>query len=111
MAQTLVNLDSSKVISKLDTYNYTIPSTGVYLIQVQMIEIPPSALSIVIKQNTVSKASSVAPAAAQQIVNTQILLRCAASDAISIEVTSATAGEAAPNQIKGLIMIQPVALS
>lgn len=111
MAQTLLNMDSSKVISSLDTYNYAIPATGVYLIQVQMTENPPSALSVVIKQNTVSKISSAAPAVAQATLQTQILLRCAAADAISIEITSATANEAAPNVIKGIINIQPVALA
>lgn len=111
MAQTLINMNKSKVVSSLDTYNYAIPATGVYLIEVQMTENPPSALSIVIKQNTVAKASSTAPTPLQEIQNTQVLLRCAAADAISIEITSATAGEAAPNKIKGIINIQPVALS
>ncbi len=111
MAQTLQNMESTKVISSLDTYNYTIPAAGQYLIQVQMNEIPPSALSVVIKQQTVAKATSDAPAAAQGIVNLQVLLNCALSDVISLEITSATAGEAAPNQIKGIINITPVSLA
>lgn len=107
MSILLQNMDSSKVISSLDTYNYTIPASGMYVIDVQMSELPPSQLSIVIKQNSVSKAASSAPAAAQQILDLRIVLNCSANDVISIEITSALAAEAAPNVIKGIINIHP----
>lgn len=107
MAITLQNMDSSKVISSLDTYNYTIPSSGMYMISSMISEIPTSSVSVLIKQNGVTKATSSAPTTAQQEIDLQILLNCATSDVISFVISSSAAREAAPNQIKGILNIRP----
>ncbi len=107
MAITLQNMDSSKVISSLDTYNYTIPADGMYVISASVSEIPTSSLSILIKQNGSTKLTSDTPTAAQQIVDARIVLNCAESDTIAIVISSSLAREAAPNQIKGIINIHP----
>lgn len=111
MAITIQNLDSSKVISSLDTYNYTVPAAGIYNISAQMNEIPTSSLSVVIKVNTVTKASSATPTANQSIVDLQLQYNCALNDIISFVVSSSAAVEAGSNQIKGIINIQPVSLA
>lgn len=107
MAQTLQNMDQSKVISSLDTYNYEIPANGMHMIHVQMNEVPPSGLSVVIERNSVQVASSGTLAASQSIIDLQIVLNCTAGDDISIIVSSSEAEEAAPNAVKGIINIHP----
>ncbi len=107
MSIILQNMDSSKVVSSLDTYLYTIPADGMYMISVKMTEIPQSSLSVVISQNSSQKAASSTPAAAQQVVDLQIVLNCEADDEIEIAISSSLAREAGPNEIKGLINIHP----
>lgn len=108
MSQVLVITDSSKVLSQLDAYNYTVPQAGTYNVSVQMSEIPPSGLSIVIQQNSVSKASSAAPSAAQSNMNLQISLNCSISDVLSVVLSSSQASDKQLNVVKGIVNIQRV---
>lgn len=107
MATTITGIMQAKVISNLDTYNHTALQNGVYTVHVQMNEIPPSGLSVVIKQNSSTIVSSSAPAATQSVIDVQALINCAINDVIGIVITSSNAQEAAPNVIKGILKITP----
>lgn len=105
MAQTIVRIDQSLVTRSLDTYNYTVAQAGMLVVDVQMGEVPPSGLSIVIQKNSVTQVSSTAPAAAQSIVDLRTILNCAANDVISVILSSSSAIDQGLNSVKGLINI------
>lgn len=107
MAQILPGIESSHVISRLDTYNHTAELASMYKVSVVMNEIPPSGLSIIIEQNGSPVASSAVPASGQQIVQLQTVLNCAVSDLISVVISSSLAAETGPNIVKGIINIHP----
>lgn len=105
-------MDSSKVVSQLDTYTYVVPASGLYDVSAQMHELPPSALSVVIQLNGSTKASSAAPAASQAVLDLQVRsLKCAASDTISFIISSSQASDNALNAVKGILNIHPFSLS
>lgn len=105
MATTITGISKSKVISNLDTYNHTIGTNNMYTIKMDVSELPPSGVSIVIQQNGSTKLTTVAPASTQQLVSAQITLSCAVNDVISVIVSSSQARESAPNVIKGILNI------
>lgn len=105
MAQTITRIDQSKVISQLDTYNHTALQNSMYMVSVDMSEVPPSGISIVINQNGSPKATSTAPSATQSNIKLQVVLNCAASDVIGIAITSSNAIDKALNGIKGILSI------
>lgn len=105
MAQTISKISRSQVISSLDTYNHTALANSMYMVNVQMNEIPPSGLSIAIKQNGTTKVTSIAPAAAQSAISVQIVLNCSVNDIIGVVVSSANASDTGRNVVKGLINI------
>lgn len=109
MAQTIVRVDQSLVTRALDTYNYTVPAAqaGMFVVDVQMGELPPSGLVIDIQQNSVSQAMSSAPAAQQAVLDLRKILNCAASDVISVVLSSVQNSDKQLNSIKGLINIRP----
>ncbi len=106
MATTLVKSFQSNVINRLDTYNLTVPTTNTYSVDVQMTELPPSGLSIVIEKNSSPVASSAAPAATQGILDLQTKINCTASDVISVVISSSNVNDEQLNTVKGLINIR-----
>jgi len=106
MATTLIKNYQSNVINALDTYNYTVPSASLESVSVSMTEIPPSGISILIQQNGSTKASLSSPAAAQSVLNLQVILNCASSDVISVIISSSSAIDQQLNTIKGIINIR-----
>lgn len=107
MATNISGIFQTKVLSNLDTYNHTALQTSMYVVEVQMNEIPPSGLQIQIKQNGSTKATSVAPTAAQQALNLRIILNCAANDVIAVILSSSAASDSGPNAVKGILKITP----
>lgn len=107
MSQIVSNLlYNSQAVTQLDTYNYTIPAAGSYQIQVTANEIPPSGLSMVIQQNSSTKATSTTLAAAQNTINLQVPLVCAQGDTISFILSSSTPSDQMPNSFKALLNIR-----
>lgn len=106
MAQTVTGIESSKVISNLDTYNHTTLAAGLYTVSLSMNEIPPSGVSIAIQLNASTKITSVAPSSTQSHVSVSLTMNCATSDLISVVVSSATASDANKNAVKGILSIR-----
>lgn len=105
MSTTITNLISSKVISNLDTYVYTTLTTGLHVARLTINEIPPSGITITLKQNSTTIATTSAPNAAQQVVEIMATLAITAGDTISFVVASSTASDALPNSFKGILNI------
>jgi len=110
MSTTITGIFQSKVISNLDTYNHTALTAGPYMVKVDVSELPPSGLTIAIKQNSTTIATSVAPTAAQGVVSLQAVIFCSVNDVIGVVLSSSQASDSAINSIKGILNIHPGAV-
>jgi hypothetical protein len=96
----------SSTLTGLGTYTYTIQTAGLYNISATSLVIPPSSVSIVIKQNGSTIATSNTPSAVQQAINVGLLDHsCAANDVISFVVNSSATSDSLPNTTKTLMNI------
>lgn len=104
MAETLL-INQPFVIVGLDTMNYTIPSTGLYNVHVESTEVPPSGISIVVKNNgsTVFTAPTLSPT--QGAIQFKYGFLATAADAISVVLSSAVAFDSQLNTVKSTITI------
>lgn len=105
MSTSLGNVLWTKVISNLDTYTYTINTVGDHNVSCQMTMQPGSSLSIVIKQNGTTIATSTAPSSTQTQVSLSVGLLCASGDALQVIVSSTAPSDSAINTVKGIIKI------
>ena len=107
MSQTIVPGRTQEiVVSQLDTYNHTAMNAGNYTVSVSINEIPPSSISVVIQLNLVTKATSIAPSATQELIQLQQVIDCAVNDVISVIISSSNPAEALPNIFKGQINLR-----
>jgi len=107
MAQIITREDQSTVISNLDTYNHTAQSTSMYVVSASLTEIPPSSVSIVIKQNGSTKATSDAPSATQSAIKLRTILNVTSGDTLTIVISSTDPAESGANIIKGIVSFRP----
>lgn len=105
MSTTIGPLISSKVYSSLDTYDYTVLSAGLHNVAVKVTIPAGSALSVVIKKNSTTLATSVAPVPGQLVVDLQVNTAFAVNDVIHIQLTSTAAADASLNVLKAIIDI------
>lgn len=106
MAQTITGITQTKILSILDTYNHTAATANMYMVKVDVTETPPSGLIITIQQNSSTVVSTTtAPASTQQLVSLQTVINCAASDVISVILSSSSAADKALNNIRGTLNI------
>ena len=103
MATTISNMLQSKVINALDTYQYTLATTAPHLAKIQLTEVPPSSISIVIKQNSTTLATSTAPAATQNHIELAVPFMGTSGDVIQFVITSTD--DAKLNTIKGILQV------
>jgi hypothetical protein len=89
----------------LGTFTYTAALAGVYFVSAQSSVLPPSGLSIVINQNGSPVMTSAAPSAAEQTVNLQDQINCAASDVITVVISSSNANDLMLNTVKTIITL------
>jgi len=111
MATTITNLISSKVISNLDTYNYTVGEAGLHYVNLAINELPPSGITITIQLNGTPVVVSPAPAAQQQVVQLATTMNNTAGDVISIIVASSTPSDQGPQSFKGILTIKRGAIN
>lgn len=102
----ILNLNSPFMLTGLDTLTFTIPSTGLYSVQVQSTEVPPSGIVIVVKQNgsTVYTAPTLTPT--QGAVQFRQVFNFTAADAIQVVLSSGSAIDSVANNVKSTIYIQ-----
>jgi hypothetical protein len=104
MAETLL-LNQPFVTSGLDTLNYTVPSAGLYYVNVQLTEVPPSGLSVVVNQNGSPVFTSPALSPTQIAQQFKYAQAYAAADAISVVISSASAVDSVINNVKSTITV------
>jgi len=96
----------SNIISQLGTWTHTTTQASLYSMSVQLLELPPSGISVLIQHNGSTIATASAPAASQQLINLQALnIFCAQGDTISTVLSSANPSDALPNIFKALISV------
>jgi hypothetical protein len=107
MATTITSFSHQYQINALDAYNYTIQTAGVHIVKVRISDVTtPAGITVVIKQNGTTLATASAPAAQSgKPITLNVLANCAVNDVMSVVVTSTTASDSAPNQIRGTINI------
>jgi len=117
MTDSLSQVQSSPFVG-LGTQTYTVPSAGNYTVGVQC-TIPyvtgtsadsasttgASACQILVKLNGTTKLTLNNPTPTQASLSGSVNIACAASDAITVVVSSANAAFAVPNAVKGIINI------
>lgn len=104
MAETL--LINQPLISGLDTWNYTVPTAGLYSVHVELTEVPPTGLSAVIKQNSSTVFTAPTITATQIAQQFKFGFLAAAADAIQVVISSSTAIDLVANNVKATVTIQ-----
>jgi hypothetical protein len=106
MSNVLV-LNKPQVLSGLGTMTYVIAADGLYSVRVVSTEVPPSGVTIVVKQNGATKYT--APVLAQTQGSIQFKfspLVCVATDVIDVILSSAQAIDSQINNVKSSISIE-----
>lgn len=110
MAEVLI-LNQPQVTAGLtsgsDTLNYTVPTggAGIYNVQVQLTEIPPTGISVIVKQNSTTKytAPTISPTQiAQQFKYSQPF---ADGDVIGVVISSSSAIDKVANNVKATVTV------
>lgn len=104
MAEVLL-LNQPFVTAGLDTLNFTIPSSGLYNVHVELTEVPPTGLSVVVKKNTVTQFTAPAISPTQIAQQFKFGFLAAAADAISVVISSAAAIDSVANNVKSVVTI------
>lgn len=105
MPNTLKDTQSTIIVG-LGTWTYTVTTAGLHFVDATATENPPSSLSIVINLNGSPIATSPTPSAPQQAVEAQALFPCAASDVITVVLSSSAAIDNQLNTVKTLINLR-----
>lgn len=103
MSTTITSFAHTQPISNLDTYVYTMNTTAMHVAKIRMSIIPPSGISILIKQNSSTVATLTTPTAAQGHVELSATINATSGDTVSFVIASSTATDQGPNCIAGLL--------
>jgi len=102
---TIPNFLTPKVVNGLNTYVYTTTTSAMHVARIDVPIIPPSGMSIVIKQNTTTIATSAAPAATQGAITMSATMNCTSGDTISFVLSSSTAMDEQLNTVKATLNV------
>lgn len=109
MAQVITKLTNSKIVTELDTYNYTVLTTGMHKVSIDVSEIPSSSIIVtILKNGSPVVSTTVAPAAAQQVISLAVVQNNAVSDVIGITLASSSDNDKGPNRFKAILTINRV---
>lgn len=107
MALNSIQVNTSAAVAGLGTTTFNVVSAGEYKVECKSFIPLNSALQIIIKLNgsaqvTVGGAAA-NPTPTQQIMSAGAILLCAASDVITVVLSSANAVDNVPNSVKSVI--------
>lgn len=105
MAQTITGITEIKSVIDLDTYNHTVKTAGMYVVDCVVSDIPPSGVIITIQKNGSTVATSTAPAATQGTTGLRRVINCAVADVLTVILSSSTASDTGKNRIKATLNI------
>jgi hypothetical protein len=104
-----INLNQSQSVAGLQTVTWTAAAAGPITVQCESTIPLASALQIVINQNgspvVTSGGSATNPTPTQQSLGAQANISCAASDVITVVLSSANAVDALPNAVKSVVSL------
>jgi len=101
----ILTLNQTYVNVGLGTMTFTIPSDGLYNVQVDGAENPPSGLAIVVNQNGVTKYTAPVITPTQIGYKFKTELSCTAADTINVILSSASAIDNLLNTVKTNVSI------
>lgn len=104
MANTLF-LNQPFVFCGLGTLVSTVATAGLYNVHVEASEVPPSGLTVTVKQNGSTKYTSPTLSPTQGGIQMKTELNCAASDAIEVDLTSGQAIDSNLNTVKSTVTL------
>lgn len=106
MAQTL--LINKALMCGLDILNHTIPTgaAGPHSVHVELTEVPPTGLSVVINQNASPIFTAPTISATQIAQQFKFGFLAADADVISVVIASSTAIDSVANNVKATVTIQ-----
>jgi len=98
-------LNQSYVMVGLGTVTFTIPVTGLYNVQFQTTEVPPSSLVVLVKNNgsTVYTAPTITPT--QSALQFKYGQPFTAADVVTVVLSSSAAIDSALNNVKSIVSI------
>lgn len=107
MANTLL-INQPFVLTGVQTWIYTVPAGagGPYSVHMELSEVPPTGLSILVKKNNVTQFT--APTIQQDQIAQQFKfgMLLAAADVVTVVMASAAAVDNAINNVKSTVTIQ-----
>jgi hypothetical protein len=107
MAGTNTLKDSeSNVIIGLGDYVHTCAASNIYSVNVHVDMLPTSALSIVIKKNSTTVVSSVAPTTPQSHMDLACKINAAANDVIHVVLSSSNVNDLQANTVKSIVVVR-----
>jgi hypothetical protein len=98
-------LNVPRVDVGLVTDTWTAPSAGLYNLAAQITEIPPSGLSIVVNQNGTPVYTAPVLTPTQSAIQFKVDLDCAASDVITLVLSSSNANDLLLESVKTNVAI------
>jgi hypothetical protein len=98
-------LNVPRVDVGLVTDTFTIPSTGLYNLEAQITEIPPSGLSIVVNQNGSPIYTAPALTPTQSAIQFKVDINGVAADTISLVLSSSNANDQMLESVKTNVSI------
>lgn len=105
MASVVLRAGESNIVPGLGTSTFTAVVAGAYLINVGTTVVPPSGLSIVVKQNTTTIFTAPAPTVHDKVVKVIVPAELAIGDVVSVILSSTNLQDAPLNNIKSTINI------
>lgn len=104
MSLTLI-ANTPFVSGGIQTYTYTIPTTGLYTVRFQVLDTPASSLSVLVKNGVTTVYTAPTLGVAQSAMQFTKELLCTAADVITVVMASAAAVDNKPNNIKCMCSI------
>lgn len=105
MASTLI-LEQPQVATGIGTlFTYTVPTAGVYNVDAQFTEVPPSSLAILVKKGASTVYTAPIIGQTQSALQFRQSFIFAASDVITLVLTSSAASDNAINNVKTIASI------
>lgn len=87
------------------TYTYTIPATGIYSVHFEATELPPTNLSVVVKQGSTTRFTMPTPGQTQSQVKFDFAYKYTAADVVTVVMTG-SGNDNLLNSVKSICSIQ-----
>lgn len=92
--------ETNQVIVGLGTYTYTVPTTGIYTVRLQSTEIPPSGISILVKDNGSTVFTAPTLGETQSSIQFSFTKLYTAGHAVTVVLASSSANDNLLNSVK-----------